>query len=318
MAFTFVFVAFIAFFSYLFCNRIRSICPSLSSCQDLPKSDVLYDWTDEDEDEEAVHPNEEAVHPNDAIKTNVCFAGSNIILYERSRSAEARVQKIKEDYIDTLVEQLKLKVVLAKKIALFKFLSPHYIVMTCTELDNEFKIEDYDLFTSDEQIIEYLNRIKYGESHIDKIRIIFPDLMDYDALKQEWTAHRHHVFIGHLKDLGYKQFWSQYLRNDGWTEANPDLTILALVLVVICLASVNCERGFSLMNIIKSILSNRLRVELVCDLMTIKGSGWSVDFAVDEKGDVVIDKYKQMKTRRGAVAPYTKPSYEMKRKNKNK
>eukprot|EP01083_Nonionella_stella_P101400 287429_1 len=37
MAFTFVFVAFIAFFSYLFCNRIRSICPSLSSCQDLPK-----------------------------------------------------------------------------------------------------------------------------------------------------------------------------------------------------------------------------------------------------------------------------------------
>eukprot|EP01083_Nonionella_stella_P101401 287430_1 len=199
------------------------------------ESDVLYDWTDEDEDEEAVHPNEEAVHPNDAIKTNVCFAGSNIILYERSRSAEARVQKIKEDYIDTLVEQLKLKVVLAKKIALFKFLSPHYIVMTCTELDNEFKIEDYDLFTSDEQIIEYLNRIKYGESHIDKIRIIFPDLMDYDALKQEWTAHRHHVFIGHLKDLGYKQFWSQYLRNDGWTEANPDLTILALVLVVICL-----------------------------------------------------------------------------------
>eukprot|EP01083_Nonionella_stella_P303614 1051691_1 len=63
---------------------------------------------------------------------------------------------------------------------------------------------------------------------------------------------------------------------------------------------------------------NSIPLQRYSDLMTIKGSGWSVDFAVDEKGDVVIDKYKQMKTRRGAVAPYTKPSYEMKRKNKNK
>eukprot|EP01083_Nonionella_stella_P072166 194393_1 len=190
--------------------------------------------------------------------------------------------------------------------------------MCCTQLYNEFSIEDYDLFTSDEEIIEYLKRIKYGESHIEKIRTIFPDLMDYDSLLQEWTAHRHHVFIAHLKDLGYKRFWTQYLRNDVWMEANPDLTILSLILVVICLASVNCERGFSLMNIIKGILSNRLRVELVCDLMTIKGSGWGVQFVVDELGDVVIERFKAMKKRRDAVAPYTKPSYKLKKKKKDK
>eukprot|EP01083_Nonionella_stella_P268016 905693_1 len=146
------------------------------------ESDAQYDWTGDDdeegEEEEEVRVDEGKENQNEDIKTNVCFAEGNIVLYGRSASIEARIQKIKEDYIDILIAQLKLKVVLAKKIALFKFLSPHYIVMCCTQLDNEFSIEDYDLFTSDEEIIEYLKRIKYGESHIEKIRTIFPDLMD--------------------------------------------------------------------------------------------------------------------------------------------
>eukprot|EP01083_Nonionella_stella_P025209 69432_1 len=159
MAFTFVFVAFIAFFSYLFCNRIRSICPSLSSCQDLPK-----------------------------------------------------------------------------------------------RRENSIPLQRH-------------SAIRFSQPNDSPQLQPPPQITVSHATRTASNRHRKY-------------------------EINPIRD--------------------------KSILSNRLRVELVCDLMTIKGSGWSVDFAVDEKGDVVIDKYKQMKTRRGAVAPYTKPSYEMKRKKKKK
>lgn len=42
-------------------------------------------------------------------------------------------------------------------------------------------------------------------------------------------------------------------------------------------ASANCERGFSQTNIIKSILSNRMLVQLLSSILTIKESGWTVN-----------------------------------------
>eukprot|EP01083_Nonionella_stella_P227096 806013_1 len=76
--------------------------------------------------------------------------------------------------------------------------------------------------------------------------------------------------------------------------------------------------GFSLMNIIKTFLSNRLRVCLVSDLMTIKSSEWKLDYVVDVLGDEIIGKYNAMKERRCAVQSYTKPSYKEKKRKKNK
>eukprot|EP01083_Nonionella_stella_P227095 806007_1 len=100
--------------------------------------------------------------------------------------------------------------------------------------------------------------------------------------------------------------------------SNKYVHIVGLVLEIVCLASVNCERGFSLMNIIKTFLSNRLRVCLVSDLMTIKSSEWKLDYVVDVLGDEIIGKYNAMKERRCAVQSYTKPSYKEKKRKKNK
>eukprot|EP01083_Nonionella_stella_P177051 621229_1 len=160
--------------------------------------------------------------------------------------------------------------------------------------------------------------IDYGMKYLDEIQAILPVLVDWKVVRDEWTMHRHHVFIGHLQGLNYRQCWQQFLRDDGWNESNAQLRIAGLALEIVCLASVNCERGFSLMNIIKTFLSNRLRVCLVSDLMTIKSSEWKLDYVVDVLGDEIIGKYNAMKERRCAVQSYTKPSYKEKKRKKNK
>ena len=82
-------------------------------------------------------------------------------------------------------------------------------------------------------------------------------------------------------------------------EENSDLNVLVIMLIVVCLASVNCERGFSIMNIIKHILSNRMRVSLVSAIMSIKDSDWTITGDLMENEDKILTEFKSQKERRG-------------------
>ncbi len=62
----------------------------------------------------------------------------------------------------------------------------------------------------------------------------------------------------------------------GLLNNNVDLNILIVTLIVICISSVYCQRGFSIMNIIKFWLRASLRVGF---LMVLQFSQWSVAYA---------------------------------------
>ena len=102
-----------------------------------------------------------------------------------------------------------------------------------------------------------------------------------------------------MNKIKYRTFWYQYTSNDDCVESNEHLNTLVVMLIVVCLASVNCERGFSLMNIIKYWLSNRMRTELVDAILSIKDSGWTLNDEILLHEKKIINKFKANKKRRG-------------------
>eukprot|EP01083_Nonionella_stella_P304428 1057863_1 len=105
---------------------------------------------DDDDDDECVDGTDaesEQTDNNeqDDTTTNVQMGETNVVLYGRSKRVDQRLQKIKKKYIGVLIAQLRRKVTLAKKIKLFKFLSPNYITKCCTELDADFDITAWTL-----------------------------------------------------------------------------------------------------------------------------------------------------------------------------
>ena len=70
------------------------------------------------------------------------------------------------------------------------------------------------------------------------------------------------------------------------------------------LTSCNCERGFSLMNLVKKYLSNRMGNTLLSDIMRIKDSEqeWGYESYLDKSLEIT-KLFEQMKDRKG---PYGK------------
>ncbi len=87
------------------------------------------------------------------------------------------------------------------------------------------------------------------------------------------------------------------------------------MLVVLCLQSTNCERGFTLYNIICYWLTNRLRTSVVNDIMIIRNANWNVQYVVEHLTTDIVKKFKKIKERRGARENYQKRPYKKRKKD---
>ena len=206
----------------------------------------------------------------------------------------------KKNHINILTKQLKGKLVLAKTIKLFQFLIPKHVLKIIIELDSSFEIKQYSSLTPKQVVIDLFNDLKYGEKYIEKICKLFPSLLDENELLIQCKTYRHHLLYAYFNNIKYTKYWYLYTSNEEWIGDNEDLYILVSMLIVVCLSSVNCERGFSQMNIIKSILSNRMLVNLVCAILTIKQSGWPLSNEILFYEDQIIEQFKEQKSRRCA------------------
>ncbi len=75
------------------------------------------------------------------------------------------------------------------------------------------------------------------------------------------------------------------------------------------------KRGFSLMNILKYWLTNRMRVSLVSDIMMIKNAKWTVQYVIEKWSTSITDKFEKIKDRKGPRDNYVKKkSKDKKRK----
>ena len=210
--------------------------------------------------------------------------------------------EIKEAHIDALREQMRIKLVLAERVAKLKFLIPALILDFIKAAKPELS-EDALASLSDEAAIDLMDELHFGDSEIDAMVAAFPELFDLDELHAEWRSFRHKLVSGHRNQREYKPFYESYLRRSKWKSQNPNLATLVTILVVVALSSCNTERAFSAMNFIKFWLTNRLQISLVSDIMSLKECGWTMDEVVGTFGKAIITKFQAIKPRRG---PYAK------------
>ena len=269
-------------------------------------SDPNYESEDdEDENNDFQPPNANSNNENEPPalrKIYHCFEDTNIVLYGTSADKQY-VQRIKTNHISSLVRNLNSKLVLAKNISLFSFLSPNKVIRVILQVhkDIHFKPSDYDTFTKDQVIDEYFQSIQYGESQINEICSMFPHIFEKERLICEWRLYRTGLYKANRNKQKYDHFWSQFLFDAAWTKSNPNLYILVSMMIVICLASVNCERGFSTMGIIKSSTRNTFLVSTVRHVMLIQKSKWNMNDWLGHLS-LIVGKFRDMKERRGPYA----------------
>ena len=162
---------------------------------------------------------------------------------------------------------------------------------------------------SDQEVMDYMDEIKYGEEDIIALCALFPDTLDETEALIEWEAFRYNLAQGYRTKMQYKPFYGLYLNDRVWRQSNMYMSIIATIMIVLTLSSCNTERVFSIMNIIKTFLTNRLDVSLVNDILILhearlcSSDAWTVKVVVEQYGQEIVRRFKKIKKRRG---PYKK------------
>lgn len=292
-----------------------SLCqPSDSECDDRD-SDIYYDTDEQDaveEDALAARLEEDAalnveISQHQSALKFVQIKGTNITLSSPNfELANDHVSQIKDAHIELLRKNLSAKLVLAEKINPFKIFLPERLCIQIKRLDEDFDLDSLaQLVCDDESFIDYLDAIKYGEAEIELISGMFEHALDQRALMIEWQTFRYKLGEAWRCKLKYKAVCGLYLNDDVWTTSNPNLSIIFTILVVLALSSVNTERAFSGMNIIKTWLTNRMSVSLVSDVLLLKEAKlcpwdrWTVRVVATQFLEQIVDEFKKIKERRG-------------------
>jgi hypothetical protein len=143
--------------------------------------------------------------------------------------------------------------------------------------------------TSREELVDYGNAdletlIKhYGEEkHVGGK--VFAPRIDAEQTRIQWELLKETIFKWSKEKHGDKRcLWKQQLKT-GELESLPMMYILVCIMLVFPYNTSCCERGFSLMKLIKSALRNRMYVETLDALMAIKLLGKRYIVDADDEG----------------------------------
>lgn len=116
----------------------------------------------------------------------------------------------------------------------------------------------------------------FGDSEILKMYELLACHESYktkkDQLQSEWSIFREFMF-NRCRNMNFESFLSFIHVNDFICEQYPLIYSLIEYAAVIPLQTVDCERGFSRMNLVKTELRNRLLIENVNNLLMISIEG---------------------------------------------
>ena len=92
------------------------------------------------------------------------------------------------------------------------------------------------------------------------------EIVDQEKLEEEWMRFKFIKFPATSLQIAQRSLWDFYFQ---YRETFPHLWKLVQILLVLPLNTAACERGFSLMNIVKTDRRNRLSDELLDQLMVV-------------------------------------------------
>ena len=108
--------------------------------------------------------------------------------------------------------------------------------------------------------------VTYGNDGITYLADFLSEIVDQEQLEEEWMRFKFIKFPATSLQLANRSLWDFYFQ---YRETFPHLWKLVQILLVLPLNTAACERGFSLMNIVKTNRRNRLSDELLDQLMVV-------------------------------------------------
>ena len=111
-----------------------------------------------------------------------------------------------------------------------------------------------------EELIGHFGVAKIGPNQKTHRRVVDPTLV-----RAQWQTFKHSLYALKSRGLSLDEGYRELLAED----ALPDVKRLACFFLVLCLSTVWCERGFSLMAMIKTKLRNCMNIETLDALMQI-------------------------------------------------
>ena len=136
-------------------------------------------------------------------------------------------------------------------------------------------------------------------------------VVDPTLARAQWESFEHELYTLKRRGLSLEDGYIEILRSD----LLPDIKRLACIFLVLCLSTVWCERGFSLMALIKTCLRNCMNMETLGALMMVKSN--CPELSDKEGVTEIIDKAFElwMKKQKRCMAR-SHPSVKKQRANK--
>ena len=112
----------------------------------------------------------------------------------------------------------------------------------------------------------------FGHPKADNDGRMYPRTVDPVQVRSEWRVFKRMLRGIKERGLSLSDGYDELLKSD----VLPDVKVLACIFMVLCLSSVPCEKGFSLMANIKTKLRNCMNIETLDALMMISSNGPSM------------------------------------------
>lgn len=270
---------------------------------------AVSDFEDGDEDIiDNVEVNKDIIDDGEAnTEFYAQWNGSTVFLTHYSKQHDAFIDRVVLSYLEVLIGSLEERVKTSKIISLFKVFIPDYaFIEICCSKQNYTKSD----YASKRERKKMLKEIKFGEKQIKKIGELF-SFIDAVQLMKEWKQFRIEILDASENSSWTFLSWTKYvLCNPNFAQYEMIIEAVA-AMTVAPTSSVNCERGFSLMNLIKTYLLNGLQTNALNDRMVIASNKkeYNIEWFMENKLKIA-ELFEKMKARKG---PYN--SNNTKKKN---
>ena len=193
------------------------------------------------------------------------------------REKDEFISSIKIPYIDSIVKQL----------------NERFPNVICLDAFSIFDPKSAP--SSSEQLIAY------GQNKIDHLIAQYgegenPDV-DGDELISEWEAVKR-LLGSNFKKKSMREMLKHFVTDESLQLLYPNLTKIATIAAVIPVSTAECERSFSAIKRIKSVLRNRLKTTTLDCLMRISIEGPSItDFNFDRVANILWQRMQNHRLR---------------------
>ena len=145
--------------------------------------------------------------------------------------------------------------------------------------------------------IESVGLEQYGNNAISSIAAHFSTTVDSQRLQLEWMRFKH-ILLTQFSEMPENEVMAVISSDSSYSSLYPYIPKIASIALTLPVSTADCERGFSMMNRIKTDQRSRLKTSTLDKLIRLSSEGPSMD---NFDYDAAVSLWAERRSRRIAV-----------------